>query len=709
MIKTDAFDRFWGLGFKRLVPIIPPDARISEKSTLYRRVDTKQDGRGKTPGTRSLSGTWSSFDWTPYEADERDLQRWHGMGAGTGIKTGNGLIAIDADTLNADRAKIIRDTIEQKLGRLPIRVGNYPKALYLCRVDGPFQYCRIEFGERDEENRLQDRVEILSDGRQFVAHGIHPKTNKPYEWPRDIVPFDQLPVFSPNQITGVLDALRPLLPAASPLIKEGGTTEVNQNALRGKLDHVAKAVEAIPNTSALFPSRESYRDMGYAIKAALSDDEQAAFELFASWCAKWQDGSNDPDIVEADWRRMKPPFRRGAGWLYELAETHGADQFSSADIWFEDIAEPDNPFAVLEAAAPPPASDTYPLLDIQSIMTRPAPRWLLTRHVPVVGVGFLYSEPGIGKSFLTLDMALHIAFGFKDWNGDPIDAPDDAMVLYIAAEGSYGFRNRIKAWMKHKGIPADQQGRFRMIEQTINFMSTDDVQKLLRTAKSIAGLRPCLIVVDTVSRAMPGADENLQKEMTLFVRACDVLRDAFRCAVLGVHHAGKSGEMRGSTVLLGAGDFVFRLVRKKGATIGHLVCEKQKDGPDGWDEAYQFDTIGLEDGETSLIVARAIIGAGVMANTALTPTTTEAVLAAMRAAWEAGAPWSKARQAKDRFAIRKMIVDFGFDGIKAEEMLNMWEAMGFISVAMVSSDSKLKGYKVLVDPGQHVLSESIFD
>jgi hypothetical protein len=207
---------------------------------------------------------------------------------------------------------------------------------------------------------------------------------------------------------------------------------------------------------------------------------------------------------------------------------------------------------------------------------------------------------------------------------------------------------------------------------------------------------------------MPGADENLQKEMTLFVRACDVLRDAFRCAVIGVHHAGKNGDMRGSTVLNGAGDFVFRLARKKGATIGHLACEKQKDGPDGWEDAYQFDTVGLEDGETSIVVARADLGLG-GAGATLTPNVTAAVLDAMRAAWERGEPWAKVAQTKERYAVRRMVFDFGFDGAVAEETLAVWEASGLIEVALLSAKHRLKGYKVRANSGQPVQSDGIFD
>jgi hypothetical protein len=706
---SNPFLKFHSLGYARLVPIIPPDAKISEKSTLFKRVGTTQDGRGKTPGVRNRDGDWSGFDWLPYEADERDLHRWNAMGAGVGIKTGRGLIVIDADTKNENHARIIRDVIAEHLGDMPIRIGNYPKAAYVCRVDGPFQYSRVEFGERDDKNRLLDRVEILSDGRQFVVHGIHPKTQKPYTWAKPLLPFDELPIFKPEQITALLEKLRPLLPAAGEVIREGANTDINQDALKGTRENIEQAVAAIPNTSDLFPSRESYCGIGYAIKAALPDDPQTAFHIFSDWCDKWTDGDNDPDVVRADWDRMKPPFRRGAGWLYELAERHSSGQFTTASVWFDDIQEPTNPFAEL-AARPTASTDTFRLITLDDLRNRPPAEWLVARHIPKRSVGFLYSVPGAGKSFWILDVALHVASGKREWNGDELIFDDNAQVLYLAAEGSYGFRNRIEAWIKKHGDADQLLSRFKMIEETINFMSPDDMQKLIRTvanAQQQTGAKFALVIVDTVSRAMPGADENLQKDMTRFVQACDAVRDATGGAVVGVHHAGKSGDMRGSTVLLGAGDFVFRLERRKGATVGHIECEKMKDGPDGWDEPYRFDTVALEGGETSITVERAdqTIGPG----TELTPDTTASVFDAMRKAWNEGEPWSKAPQAKDRYAVRRMVLDYGFDGADAEETLKLWEASGLIRVEMVDSDSKRRGYKVLADAGQIVPEKSVFD
>lgn len=701
MSQSNYFQNFYALGYRRLVPIIPPAVGISANSTLFKRVGTKQDGRGKTPGLRGHDGLWFGFDWVPYECDEPDLTRWAAMGAGVGIKTGlqpdgSTLLGIDADTLDTDHAKIILDRVGAALGDLFVRVGNYPKALYLCRVNGPFQYARVEFGQRDASNRLMDRVEVLSDGRQFVAEGVHPKTGKTYAWPKGVPAYADLPVFTPDQITALLASLRPLLPAASELIIEGATTAISQGSLRGELEAVRRAVAATPNNHNTFPSRESYRDYGYAIKAALPDHPSEAFDIFATWCEGWAgpDGeSNDIDIVEADWARMKPPYRRGASWLYALAEEYSGGAFQQADAYFEPVPDVDDEplITVAERQHEERAHDVFPMLTLDEIMARQPPVFLIDRHIPQVSVGFLYSTPGAGKTFLALDASLSLAASFEQWHGDAINSDPETIVLYIAAEGSFGFRNRVKAWVKARSLDSAPK-RFRMIERSIDFMDAEDIDKLLRTVRAIDGLRPCLIVVDTVSRAMPGADENLQKEMTLFVHACDRLKEAFRCAVLGVHHAGKNGDMRGSTVLLGAGDYVFKLERKTGSTIGRLICEKQKDAPDGWMEPYRFETIDLDDGQSSLVPSRAELGAGHAV--ALTPAAAKSVLQALGDAWEAGEPWGKTHHSKERFYERRMIQDFSFSAEQAAEIMELWIGTGIVVEDVSDRRSKRKGLRL---------------
>lgn len=713
---NDAFGRLWNMGFQTIIPVIPPGVQISSRSSLFKRIGTHQDARGKVPGLRGRDGKWYSFDWTSYQADEDDIPRWAAMGASTGIKTGETavgywLIAIDADATDENHARIIRDAVHEFLGiELPIRVGRYPKALYVCRVSGPYSYTMLEFGPRNERGNSQ-RVEVLSDGRQFVAEGTHPKTGKPYSWPKPLVPFDELPVFTPEQIDAFMEALRQRLPdAPEKLHKEGSASDVNQSALAGDIASIRRAVAATPNTSAHFPSRESYRDFGYAIKAALPNDQLEAFEIWADWCDRWEDEhgrTNDPDVYHSDWQRMKPPFKRGAAFVYETAETTSAGAFSRADAWFKPTATHQPTIFELVAQQDKETEeekDVYPLLRIGDLMQREPPTFLIERLVPQNSLGMLVSGPGVGKSFTAMDMALSIAHGLPAWQKFGITPSGDGSVIYIASEGSFDLPLRIGAWLTARGIDKVSE-KFFTLEAAVNFMDEKSVSKLLRTLAAM-NLNPALIVVDTVSRALPGADENLQKDMTLFIAACDRIQRAFGCAVMGAHHNSKSGAMRGSTVIEGACDFVIRLEREKGATHGELMVFKQKAEADGWSRTFRLDPhdVGpqflpkafLEKKPVwpSLVfelVEEVVDGEGAVVG----PDLSAMVLTAMEKAWKEGAPWSMAPQARARYAPRIMGAEFGLSAIEGEKLIKTWIGAGLVENRSFSTHSKAKGLYVI--------------
>lgn len=335
------FLALFAAGYTRLVPVVPVGAEIRERSSLSR-----SGAVGKTVGVRGRDGLWHGYDWVRHECDVHDLERWHAMGADIGIKggmmpDGNTLGWIDADTRNEEHAAIIEARIGKlvpDLQALPKRIGQAPKAAYPVRIAGEFPYARIEFGPRRENGTLEDRVEILTEGRHCKAHGIHPGTGEPYRWTRKLVPYADLPLVQPHELMKLLEDLRAILPAASELKREGATAVPDQESLRGDPALVERIVRATPNTSELFPTRESYRDFGYAIKASMPDDEPAAFALWEEWCARWRDGTNDVKVLTSDWRRMKRPFKRGIGWLIQEAERATGGEITVADRWFDAAA-----------------------------------------------------------------------------------------------------------------------------------------------------------------------------------------------------------------------------------------------------------------------------------------------------------------------------------------------------------------------------------
>ncbi|KQT78094.1 hypothetical protein ASG59_08825 [Methylobacterium sp. Leaf466] len=398
------------------MPVLPVDAEISETSSLNRK-----GAAGKAVGVRGWSGAWHGFDWVKHECDEADLARWHAMGADIGIKggpmpDGTWLVWIDADTLVEQWATLIEGHVNMLAplhADLPKRVGRAPKAAYPIRVSGEIAYARIDFGGTPEK---PERVELLSEGRYAKVEGLHPETGAPYSWPRPLVPYDELPVITPERLMQFLEDLRPLLPASSAVKTSGASVAVNQESLRGDPELVRKAVALIPNTSERFPTRESYLHVGYAIKAALPDDEPTALALYEDWCGRWSDGENDPEVVASDWRRMKPPFRIGAPLLFELAEGAAPGQFTKADRWFDHVA---GAAAAVDGqvVAASAEIDWFSPVDWEGVPEKPA-EWLLKGWIPHGHVSLLYGDGGIGKTLAAQQLATAMAAG-KDFLGLP--------------------------------------------------------------------------------------------------------------------------------------------------------------------------------------------------------------------------------------------------------------------------------------------------
>jgi hypothetical protein len=149
----------------------------------------------------------------------------------------------------------------------------------------------------------------------------------------------------------------------------------------------------------------------------------------------------------------------------------------------------------------------------------------------------LYGESNTGKTFVALDIAHHIATG-APWLGRQVE---QGGVLYVAAEGGKGIRKRIAALRKvrgsHKEVP------LAVVPCPINLRGRNsDVGALIALMDEAAlamGIPVSLVVIDTLSRAMSGANENASEDMTAFVAAVDKIRASCAAHVLVVHHSGK--------------------------------------------------------------------------------------------------------------------------------------------------------------------------
>jgi putative DNA primase/helicase len=95
------------------------------------------------------------------------------------------LAAVDIDVPVQPLADKIVHCIERRLGPTPlVRIGGAPKILLVYRRETPHpKLIAPELYLPDgSEDGIKVQVEVLGEGQQFVADGIHPDTRKPYTW-----------------------------------------------------------------------------------------------------------------------------------------------------------------------------------------------------------------------------------------------------------------------------------------------------------------------------------------------------------------------------------------------------------------------------------------------------------------------------------------------------------------------------------------------
>jgi hypothetical protein len=346
-----------------------------------------------------------------------------------------------------------------------------------------------------------------------------------------------------------------------------------------------------------------------------------------------------------------------------------------------------------------PASQ-YEYQDVRQIKNRPDPAWLVGGLVIEQSLGFIYGQPGCLKTFIALDIALSFATGKAQWWGRPIERK--GAVIYICSEGLANLKFRIMAWEWHRKVVADD-APFYLIQQGINFMRGEDVGTLLATVETIAAKsdEPIVAVfVDTVSRVLPGAEENLQKDMTLFVKACDAVRERFGAVVFGIHHTNKNGEFRGSTVMPAAGDFMIEVRRDPGAMTGSIVAQKIKDGEDGWEQNFKVEKIVLGDfgSNTSLVVDPVDQQPAQESRNSGWPSRQicKEILAAIHEQWMKGKPWCHAHNSS-RAAVSNIVKRWNLKRPVVVDILTSWTARGIIEEDVYDSKNKQKGYRKILD------------
>lgn len=236
----------------------------------------------------------------------------------------------------------------------------------------------------------------------------------------------------------------------------------------------------------------------------------------------------------------------------------------------------------------PLSSVPYATLSLRDLWERPSPKWLIDGVIHVGACCVVFGPSRVGKSFIGRDMALAVAHG-RPWAGH---ATQQGPVIYIAAEGSDGLRDRFRVWTNFN--EGDDDAPLETLDgrpDLVAALAHGDLGRVVATVRDLIarwGCLPAAIFIDTLAKCFVSGDENSARDMGRFVANCETLARIFGTAVVVIHHSGKDASKgpRGSGALH-AGFIATFEVRRQGQQVV-VTGQKQKDGPELPDQTFEM-------------------------------------------------------------------------------------------------------------------------
>lgn len=556
------FELILGLGEDLLPVVSDPRIKISANS--------KMRSLGKTPSrVNSAEAAVGVADWTSIRATQDDLSKWSRVSEyGICVQT-RSVRAIDVDVTDPEDAGRIRAALAY-LG-LPCRSrSNSAKFLLVFTLPGEYfkSVIRTKHGI----------IEFLATGQQFVAVGTHFNSDgKPsgarYEWLGGLP--NEIPELSATQFTKVWSDLQlqfgvePATVSKATVAKQVKLQEANENDETAKYLLAAGYVLSTERDGRLhitcpFDSEHSGPSADSAttyFPANTGGFVLGHFKCLHAHCEHRTDGE----------------FRQRLGIVNDD---------------FEDLTEA----AAIETprevdALPAPFA---PQSVSQFLASGQETEWIIKNVLPRAELAFIYGEPASGKTFLALDMAMHIAQGYA-WN---THKTKPGKVLYVAAEDANGVRKRVQAYQAYHGAGNDYSGIL-FISDAPQLLQEKDRKELWAQVKSCGPLD--VVILDTLAASTSGIDENSSKEFGPVLHYCKQLSKRTGALVLFVHHTGKDPlkGMRGSSVLLGASDCLILVERFGDDRVATIA--KLKNGVDKAEYGFKLNVVELgvdSDGDT---------------------------------------------------------------------------------------------------------------
>jgi len=238
-------------------------------------------------------------------ADEDEIARWSKAlpdHTNTGMLCGE-VVAVDIDVMDAGLVAQFETLAWAMLGLTPLRrTGRAPKVVLVYRTLHPFTKMKTVFARPGEKDAA---VEVLAEGQQFVAFGLHPGTGKDYVWSRRTpldTPLAELPTVTEGTFQAFIAEAEALAVGAGYAPRGQSTAPDQPQRLAENratdppsYEEVAEAFRHIPNNNLPY---DDWVRMGMALKAALGD---AGRPIWEEWSAR--SSKNKPSETSRKWAR----------------------------------------------------------------------------------------------------------------------------------------------------------------------------------------------------------------------------------------------------------------------------------------------------------------------------------------------------------------------------------------------------------------------
>lgn len=252
------------------------------------------------------------------------------------------------------------------------------------------------------------------------------------------------------------------------------------------------------------------------------------------------------------------------------------------------------------AEIPAPVKQRFTPYSFDDLMTMPEKEWIIDQVIGPGDICVLYGAPGCGKTFVGINLIVAACTGVQ-WAGR-FGIARPLNVAYCAGEGFSGLPARFRAaTVANRITNLPNFTFFRAVPQLhIDKESLTEITILQfvaewkeRQANGEVG-KLDVIVIDTLSTASIGAEENSNTDMNKIAKYCRwASNELGGCATMLVHHTGKNGETeRGATALRGAADCMIHIKRKSDTgTTATMICSKLKDGEQWKDQTFDLHTV----------------------------------------------------------------------------------------------------------------------